>query len=115
MSSSSSSSSCYCSSSAPSPLKMAWTDENVGRRFFGCSKYLKKGDFVFHCKHFRWVDKSFPTLRDRVWSMYAEIDALKEKNEEFEITVSNLMKKSKKDEELILQWKTKAQDLEKEV
>ncbi|PIA37025.1 hypothetical protein AQUCO_03100050v1 [Aquilegia coerulea] len=94
---------------------MAWTDENAGRRFFGCSKYVKKNGCVFRCQHFKWVDEAYPTLRDRLWGMYAQIDGLKERNEELEIKVTTLKKNKRKEEENTLQWKTRAQELEKEV
>ena len=30
----------------------SWTDDNPGRRFFGCSQYGKRS----HCKFFEWYD-----------------------------------------------------------
>nr|POE50524.1 hypothetical protein CFP56_27985 [Quercus suber] len=43
---------CYCPSPQKPVLVVSWTDNNLGRRFYGCSNYWigKK------CKFFQWVD-----------------------------------------------------------
>ncbi|KAL4353713.1 hypothetical protein GQ457_06G000700 [Hibiscus cannabinus] len=42
---------CYCGAS--STLKTGWTDENLGRRFWGCGNY---GKWIRGCKFFCWYD-----------------------------------------------------------
>ncbi|OIT03409.1 hypothetical protein A4A49_52952 [Nicotiana attenuata] len=45
-----------CRCGKPTPLKVAWTTANPGRRFFGCSLYPKANS----CRFFQWYEPPFP-------------------------------------------------------
>ncbi|OMP03416.1 Zinc finger, GRF-type [Corchorus olitorius] len=44
---------CYCKQ--VSPISTAWTKENAGRRFYGCSRFKEGG-----CKFFDWYEEPLP-------------------------------------------------------
>ena len=43
---------CYCGE--PAAMKTSWSDENPGRRFFGCPRYRRFSNG--HCRFFLWFD-----------------------------------------------------------
>jgi len=63
---------CHCGSDAP--LIIGWTDENLGKRFYGCGRYFQRRK----CNFFRWYD---PEVLDRQNKI---IRALLEKNDELQ-------------------------------
>ena len=54
--------SCYCGH--PAPIKIAWTEDNPGRRFVGCYNYKIK-----NCGYFHWVDDKI-TKKERIYDFY---------------------------------------------
>ena len=60
---------CHCGQ--PAPIKMAWTEENPGRRFAGCRNYKIKS-----CSFFRWIDLE-KTPRERMYDFYLKNQQLK--------------------------------------
>jgi len=51
---------CYCG--VDSPLVTAWTDENLGRKFYGCGSYFQRK----RCKFFRWFDLEVPHRQKKI-------------------------------------------------
>ncbi|TMW92924.1 hypothetical protein EJD97_012399 [Solanum chilense] len=49
----------FCLCGATPILKLPWTNDNLGRRFFGCRHY--GSSFQNSCKFFNWYDPKFPT------------------------------------------------------
>ncbi|KAK9986214.1 hypothetical protein SO802_031165 [Lithocarpus litseifolius] len=77
---------CYCSSHQKPVLVFSWTDNNPGRRFYGCPNYWigKK------CKFFQWVNDEICEcgkvlileMRLRILKLQAEVSTCK-KREKF--------------------------------
>ena len=42
----------FCGWGLPSPLRISWTELNLGRRFFGCANYGLRD----YCNFFAWFD-----------------------------------------------------------
>nr|XP_023907372.1 uncharacterized protein LOC112019078 [Quercus suber]POF17220.1 hypothetical protein CFP56_56103 [Quercus suber] len=74
---------CYCPSPQKPVLVVSWTDNNPGRRFYGCPNYWigKK------CKFFQWVDDEIcehekvliPEMRQRILRLQAEVSTCKKR------------------------------------
>ncbi|KAK9989033.1 hypothetical protein SO802_029272 [Lithocarpus litseifolius] len=74
---------CYCPSPQKPVLVISWTDNNPGRRFYGCPNYWigKK------CKFFQWVDDEIcergkvliPEMRQRILKLQAEVSTCKKR------------------------------------
>jgi hypothetical protein len=65
---------CYCG--VDSPLVTAWTDENPGRRFYGCGRYFQRRK----CKFFRWFDPEVPDRQKKIIrGLLKKNDALRKK------------------------------------
>ncbi|XP_050234612.1 uncharacterized protein At4g04775-like [Mercurialis annua] len=79
----------YCSCGELVRRRISWTDDNPGRRFYGCARYSKKQ--MRKCTNFRWYDVDFPerakqVIRDfmkEVDKLNSENDLLREKEDEF--------------------------------
>ncbi|KAK8492342.1 hypothetical protein V6N11_066153 [Hibiscus sabdariffa] len=55
---------CHCGHE--SKIVTSWTDENPGRRFFGCKNYGRGS----HCRFFAWYDAPLtPRARVRYWTL----------------------------------------------
>ncbi|WCJ25480.1 hypothetical protein M5689_007362 [Euphorbia peplus] len=65
---------CFCGVRA-APIRMAWTKENIGRRYVGCTKYPARNA----CKFFYWVDlKICERGNEALWDMKKKIDAVED-------------------------------------
>ncbi|XP_075665016.1 uncharacterized protein LOC142634605 [Castanea sativa] len=77
---------CYCPSPQKPVLVVSWTENNLGRRFYGCPNYWvgKK------CKFFQWVDDEIcergkvliPEMRQKILRLQVEVSTCK-KREKF--------------------------------
>lgn len=61
-----------CRCGVESPLVTSWTDENPGRRFYGCGRYFVRRK----CNFFKWFDPEVPERQKKI------IRALLKKNDE---------------------------------
>ncbi|XP_075645054.1 uncharacterized protein LOC142616049 [Castanea sativa] len=77
---------CYCPSPQKPVLVVSWTENNLGRRFYGCPNYWvgKK------CKFFQWIDDDIcecgkvliPEMRQKILRLQVEVSTCK-KREKF--------------------------------
>ncbi|XP_075666456.1 uncharacterized protein LOC142636206 [Castanea sativa] len=77
---------CYCPSPQKPVLVVSWTENNPGRRFYGCPNYWvgKK------CKFFQWIDDEIcergkvliPEMRQKILRLQVEVSTCK-KREKF--------------------------------
>jgi len=73
---------CYCG--VNSPLVIAWTDENPGRRFHGCGKYWQRRK----CSFFRWFHPEVPEMQNKlIRGLLKKNDALKNKENMIVLTI----------------------------
>ncbi|KAG2288292.1 hypothetical protein Bca52824_047896 [Brassica carinata] len=72
---------CYCG--FPAKIAQAWTDKNPGRRFYGCERYKRGGEY----KIFQWFDEG----EAFGWQKKALIEARNEIREKNKI-ITELMK-----------------------
>ncbi|XVF75021.1 hypothetical protein PTKIN_Ptkin13bG0155600 [Pterospermum kingtungense] len=92
----------YCDCGLKAPIRTATTTNNVGKKFFGCSKYNNKGE---GCGFFLWIDghESDDILEvddgDDNEEMVAELKLLAE-SRELRIE-NNLIKSERKNKEFM--------------
>ncbi|XP_057445006.1 uncharacterized protein LOC130737270 [Lotus japonicus] len=67
----------YCDCGVLSPLRTSWTEENLGRRFYGCGQYQGR---VRRCGFFKWHDPPVNTRKNLMISgLLSQIEVLKKK------------------------------------
>nr|POE65459.1 hypothetical protein CFP56_49538 [Quercus suber] len=84
---------CYCPSPAKSVLVVSWTENNPGRRFYGCPNYWVGRK----CKFFQWVDDEIcargkvliPEQRQTILKLEADVSTCK--NREKYLTLSLIL------------------------
>ncbi|KAH1098449.1 hypothetical protein J1N35_015370, partial [Gossypium stocksii] len=66
---------CYCEN--PAKLNMSWSNDNPGRRFFGCKKFGSR--FRKPCRFFSWFDPPLmPRSRFVVLGLLKKVRALED-------------------------------------
>ncbi|KAL6494493.1 hypothetical protein OROGR_031293 [Orobanche gracilis] len=91
----------YCDCGVRSPILTSWTDDNPGRKFFGCGFYEVYGKKC--CGFFQWYDdEDFLAAKDKV------IARLVKKNEEMNENNEDVKEKNQ-------QMRNKIEDMKKEL
>ncbi|KAG8480253.1 hypothetical protein CXB51_024807 [Gossypium anomalum] len=66
---------CYCGNQAK--LNTSWSNDNPGRRFFGCKEFGSA--FRKPCRFFSWFDPPLtPCLRVVLWGLLKKVKSLED-------------------------------------
>lgn len=80
---------CYCG--YPVVEKTSWTNENPGRRFFGCALWDNESDLS--CKFFRWKDPEVSQrTKEVILGLLARKKMLEKEIEKKDVEINSLRK-----------------------
>ncbi|KAL8547397.1 hypothetical protein ACS0TY_006937 [Phlomoides rotata] len=87
----------YCHCCRPAIMVTTWKGDNVGRRFYGCEKYLNPG----YCNFFKWIDDLIcDRARKIIHGLLNTMNDLREENQKLVMLSEKLDEISR-----ILHWK----------
>lgn len=71
----------------PAPIKIAWTNNNLGWKFLGYKNYKTRS-----CGFFDWIDRE-KNHRERVYQLYSEKQMISRENQHLKTRISAMDKR----------------------
>ncbi|RZB70552.1 hypothetical protein D0Y65_035499 [Glycine soja] len=84
----------FCLCNIEAPLVTSWTEENPGRRFYGCGLYKDRG--TKGCNFFQWHDPVDNNRQKKIIvGLMKEVDELKLREKDLQTMISEMKMKEK--------------------